>query len=229
MHSLKHAENEVIQVPVDHVHPDEAQARKNFDPAQIEELAASVRQVGILEPIEVRTDSARRGYYVIVYGERRWRAARAAGLNTIPAFVDREMGGVRRRQLYENVMRVDLNVVELAANVAAVMIEEGLDTTAIAEQLRWPVRKVQRLVEIHEAPEELKRAIVTGIELDDGRRALSLSHALDVLRAYRHYARQDDTASKETALARLNRLTRTVIAEEWSGRKLQDYVGALGR
>jgi ParB/RepB/Spo0J family partition protein len=228
---MKMAENAraVVNVPLDRIRPDEGQARKEFDDAQIEELAASVQQVGVLEPIELRGDETRPGHYVIVYGERRWRAARLAGLATIPAFVDRDAGGVRRRQLYENVMRVDLNVVELAANVAAVMVEDALDTSALAEQLRWPLRKVQRLVEIHDAPDPVKRAIVSGIEVQGGRRVLSLSHALDVVRAYRHYAREDDTDSKGRASARLDRLVARVLGEDWSARKLQEYVGVLGR
>lgn len=229
MHATNNVGAAVVQVPVDHIRPDEGQARKSFDEAQIQELVASVQEVGVLEPIELRVDDAQRGHYVIVYGERRWRAARLAGLATVPAFVDRDTGGVRRRQLYENVMRVDLNVVELAANVSAVMAEEKLETKALAEQLRWPLRRVQRLVEIHAAPNAVKVAIVRGIDVEGARRTLSLRHALDVVRAYRHYAREDESESKEKAAARLDRLVAKVLEEEWSAQKLQEYVGALGR
>ena len=230
MQNLNKADGEtVVQVPVERIRSDEGQARKTFDDAQLDELVASVRQVGILEPIELRSDDERRGHYVIVYGERRWRAARVAGLAIVPAFLNRDPGRVRRRQLYENVVRVDLNVVELAANVAAVMAEDKLDNKALAEQLHWPLRKVQRLVEIHEAPDAVKHAIVRGIDVEGTRRTLSVSHALDVVRAFRHYARADDTATEQEATARLDRLIARVLKEEWSAGKLQQYVGALGR
>jgi ParB/RepB/Spo0J family partition protein len=229
MQSPMDRRNALLEVPVDHIRPDEGQSRKTFDEAQIEELAASVRQVGILEPLELRSDEGRRGHYVIVYGERRWRAARLAGLATVPAFIDRGDGGVRRRQLYENVVRVDLNVVELAANVAAVLREEALDTKALAEQLHWPLRKIQRLVEIDAAPSIVKNAVVKGIDIEGGRRTLSLRHALDVVRAYRHYASVDDSESKDRAVCRLERLVGKVLKEDWSAQKVQEYVSALGR
>ncbi len=219
----------LVQVPIDKIRRDDAQARRDFDTVKLEELAASVKAVGILEPLELRPDPEAPSHFIVVFGERRWRAAKLAGLTSVPAILNGGTRQVRRRQLYENVVRVDLNVVELAANVAAVMAEDKLDTKTLAEQLRWPLRKVQRLVEIHEAPDAVKHAIVRGIDVDGDRRALSLSHALDIVRAYRHYAREDETGSKEKAAARLDRLIAKVLEEQWPVGKLQEYVGALGR
>ncbi len=218
----------LVQVPIDKIRGDDAQTRRDFDIEKLEELAASVKAVGILEPMELRPDPEAPSHFIIVFGERRWRAAKLAGLTSVPAIVNSGARQVRRRQLYENVLRVDLNVVELAANVTAVMAEEKLETKGLAEQLRWPLRRVQRLVEIHAAPDAVKRAIVRGIDVEAGRRTLSLRHALDVLRAYRHYAREDESESKEAA-ARLDRLVAKVLEEDWSAKKLQEYVGALGR
>jgi ParB/RepB/Spo0J family partition protein len=219
----------LVQVPIDRIHRDDTQSRRDFDPGKLEELAASVKAVGILEPLELRPDPEAPGHFTIVFGERRWRAAKLAGLTSVPAILNSEARQVRRRQLYENVVRVDLNPVELAANVAAVMAEDKLDTETLADSLRWPLRKVQRLVEIHEAPEAVKHAIVRGIEVEGDRRTLSVSHALDVVRAFRHYARADETTTKNEATSRLDRLIATVLKEDWSAGKLQEYVGALGR
>jgi ParB/RepB/Spo0J family partition protein len=217
-----------VLIPTDRIRPDEMQARREFDEAKLAELVASIRQVGILEPLELRPDSNKPDNYVIVYGERRWRAARIAGLSTVPALV-RDVRHARRHQLYENVIRADLNVVELAANVVGVISEERLDTKALAEQLAWPLRKVQRLVEIHEAPDVVKGAIVSGIQVGGERRMLAPSHALDVVRAYRHFAKADRSPEKEKALLRTEKLVKRVIVEEWSARRLQDFVAALGR
>ncbi|WP_242392124.1 ParB/RepB/Spo0J family partition protein [Anaeromyxobacter oryzisoli] len=220
---------EIVEVPIDLVNRDESQAREEFDKGRLEELAASIRREGIIEPLELRPDASQDGHFVIIWGERRWRAAQLAGLATVPAVINREPKHVRRRQLYENVMREDLNAVELARVVAQTMEEDGLDSKGMAEQLRWPLRKVQRLIEIHEAPLVVKTAMVKGANVDGERRVLSSRHALDVIRAYRHYARGDKTDDKEKALAKLEKLIARVLAEEWSAKKLQAYVGALGR
>jgi ParB/RepB/Spo0J family partition protein len=220
---------EIVEVPVELVHRDESQAREEFDKARLEELAASIRQEGIIEPLELRPDVSQDGHFVIIWGERRWRAAQLAGLATVPAVINRDPKHVRRRQLYENVMREDLNAVELARVVAQTMEEVGLDSKAMAEQLHWPLRKVQRLIEIHEAPLVVKTAMVKGTNVEGERRVLSSRHALDVIRAYRHYARNDKTDEKDKALVKLEKLITRVLAEEWSAKKLQAYVSTLGR
>jgi ParB/RepB/Spo0J family partition protein len=220
--------NLIAEIPLDRIRRDEGQARKDFDPRKLDEMVASIRTVGVLEPLELRPDPGAPGHFIIVYGERRWRAAQTAGLATVPAIV-REPRFIRRRQLHENTMRVDLNAVELAENVANLMQEEGLDTSAVAEQLRWPVRKVQRLVEIHEAPDVVKAAIVVGIDVAGERRMLAPSHALDVVRAYRHFAKADESPTNENALRRTEKLVQRVVVEEWPAKRLQDFVAALGR
>jgi ParB/RepB/Spo0J family partition protein len=220
---------EIVEVPIELVHRDESQAREEFDKGRLDELAASIRQEGIIEPLELQPAATQDGHFVIIWGERRWRAAQLAGLATVPAIINREPKHVRRRQLYENVMREDLNSVELARVVGQTMEEDGLDTKGMAEQLRWPLRKVQRLIEIHEAPLVVKTAMVKGAIVDGERRVLSSRHALDVIRAYRHYARGDKTAEKEKALAKLDKLIARVLAEDWSAKKLQAYVSTLGR
>ena len=217
---------EIVEVPVELVHRDETQAREDFDKTKLEELAASIRQEGIIEPLELRPHPDQEGHYVIIWGERRWRAAQLAELARI---INREPKHVRRRQLYENVMREDLNGVELARIVVQTMEEDGLDSKGMADQLNWPLRKVQRLVEIHEAPAVVKAAMVKGVEVEGGCRVLSSRHALDVVRAYRHLVRDDKSEGKAKALARLEKLIAKVLAEDWTTRKLQTYVTDLGR
>src|SRR6266542_1472980 len=116
---------EIVEVPIELVHRDESQAREDFDKGKLEELAASIRQEGIIEPLELRPHPDHEGHYVIVWGERRWRAAQLAELATVPAIINLESKHVRRRQLYENVMREDLNGVELARIVVQTMEEDS--------------------------------------------------------------------------------------------------------
>lgn len=110
----------VAELPIRDISPDPQQPRKYFDQAKLEELAASIKEHGVLSAIEVRPDDVRRGKFLITFGERRWRAAELAGLATIPAMVvaetskgDRiEDGHALERQLIENGQREDISPLE---------------------------------------------------------------------------------------------------------------------
>jgi ParB family transcriptional regulator, chromosome partitioning protein len=107
------------EINVDRIVPDPEQPRQTFDEDTLGELADSIRQEGMLQPIAVRYDESE-DRYVIVHGDRRWRAARMAGLSTVPAVV-RDVPAERRliHQLMENVVREDLNAVDRAAALRA--------------------------------------------------------------------------------------------------------------
>jgi ParB family chromosome partitioning protein len=113
------------EIRLDRIEPDPAQPRRTFDSARLDELAASIAIEGVLQPIVVRYD-APRDVYVIVHGERRWRAGRQAGLSAIPAIV-RDVPDDRRliQQLMENVAREDLNAVDRAAALRALKMQLG--------------------------------------------------------------------------------------------------------
>lgn len=107
------------EIRLERIEADPDQPRQTFDDERLEELAASIRQEGVLQPIAVRY-SADRDCYVILHGERRWRASKLAGLSAIPAIV-RDVPEERRliQQLMENVVREDLNAVDRAAALRA--------------------------------------------------------------------------------------------------------------
>ena len=113
------------EIELDRIKPDPSQPRRSFDEERLEELAASIRQEGVLQPIAVRYDRDG-GDYVVLHGERRWRAAQLAGLATVPAVV-REVPEERRllQQLMENVVREDLNAIDRAAALRALKAQMG--------------------------------------------------------------------------------------------------------
>lgn len=113
------------EIRLDRIEPDPEQPRRTFDAEKLEELAASIQHEGILQPIVVRYDEAR-DVYVVVHGERRWRAARLAGLDRLPALV-REVPADRRliQQLMENIVRDDLNAVDRAAALRGLKAQLG--------------------------------------------------------------------------------------------------------
>ena len=131
-------------IPVSEIDPNPEQPRRHFDPEHLEELANSVRRHGVLQPIVVRRAGSR---YELIVGERRWRASRAAGLETIPAVIsDVDSDELLELAIVENVQRHDLNPIELAHAYSALARrgatqEEigrrvGLERSSIANHLR---------------------------------------------------------------------------------------------
>ena len=123
---------QLLAVRVDAIDPDPDQPRSTFNDAGLLELAESIRQDGVIQPIEVTQSSP--GRYLIVHGERRWRASQLAGLGTIPAVVRRrDYDDVTRfvRQVVENIQREDLNDVDRAAALLRLrkLMQEELDAT----------------------------------------------------------------------------------------------------
>ncbi|MGZ4138297.1 MAG: ParB/RepB/Spo0J family partition protein [Actinomycetota bacterium] len=136
-------------VPLDEIRPNPRQPRTGLDDAMLEELAASIRSVGLLQPVVVRPVS---GGYELVAGERRWRASKIAGLMRIPAIV-RETGDdqMLRDALIENLQRVDLNPLEEAAAFRQLVDDFGATHEEIADRVgksRAAVTNALRLLQL---------------------------------------------------------------------------------
>ncbi len=119
------------------VEPDRGQPRKDFDEARLQELAESIRQFGILQPLLVqKTDGAEGAYYRIIAGERRWRAAKLAGLKEVPAIVkEYAPAEIFEISLIENIQREDLNPLEEAKAYERLLKEYGMTHEQMAEHL----------------------------------------------------------------------------------------------
>lgn len=113
------------EIDLNRIEPDPDQPRRTFDDERLEELAASIRAEGVLQPIVVRYDDGR-DMYIVLHGERRWRASHRAGVKSIPALV-RDVPEERRllQQLMENVVREDLNAVDRAAALRSLKSQMG--------------------------------------------------------------------------------------------------------
>jgi ParB family chromosome partitioning protein len=126
---------EFQSIPLDQIQPGEEQPRDVFDYAKMEELSQSIRANGILQPIVVYRDTASKGRYRIIAGERRWRAAGMAGLKEIPALVRTvERDKLLELSLIENIQREDLNPIEVATAFERLQSQHGLRHEQIAEQ-----------------------------------------------------------------------------------------------
>ena len=135
-----------VNLPIAQVEPGLNQPRKHFDEESLAELAESIRQHGILQPLTVRRLAS--GYYQIIAGERRWRAARMAGLEEVPAtIIEADDRKVMELGLIENLQREDLNPMEEAAGYRTLIQEYGLTQVANAMRLLALPQEVQWLLE----------------------------------------------------------------------------------
>jgi len=157
----------VAELPLGDIDPNRNQPRKNFDSEALNALAESIRHSGVLSPILVARDGSR---YTIIAGERRWRAARIAGVETIPAIV-REWDDVKRQEaaLIENIQRENLNPIEEAQGVYVLMNECALTQEAVAERLGRSRPAIANLLRLLTLPKAMQQAVIDG--------AISAGHA----------------------------------------------------
>jgi ParB family chromosome partitioning protein len=195
----------LLQLPIEAVERNPHQPRKRFDEARLEELAASIREHGVVEPILVRREG---GKYRIVAGERRWRAAQRAGLREVPAILreatDREAFELA---LVENIQRADLNAIEEAEAFEVLSTEHGLTQEQIAVRVGKERSTVANALRLLRLPAEVRDAVRDG-QLDMGHaRALLPVEGADAIRKLAHRA----------------------VRERLSVRALEALVRALGR
>lgn len=189
---------ELRELPVDAIGPNPRQPRRQFDEEQLLALAASIRARGVLQPVLVRPDS--RGQYQLIAGERRWRAARMADLERVPAIVRHDDDAASLElALIENMAREDLNPVEEARACAALVEELGLTREEVGLRVGRSRVAVSNLLRLLELPDE-----VLGL-LEEGQ--LSEGHGRALLLAADHADRRS--------------LARRAVAERWSVRELE--------
>lgn len=127
------SEEMVMNLKINEIEPNKAQARKVFDEEAIEDLASSIKEYGVIQPIIV---SKKNNFYEIIAGERRWRASKKAGLTEIPAIVrDDDEQRNKEISLIENIQREDLNPIEKARGIKLLMDEYDLTQAKVAEKL----------------------------------------------------------------------------------------------
>ncbi|MFB6358132.1 MAG: ParB/RepB/Spo0J family partition protein, partial [Thiohalorhabdaceae bacterium] len=152
----------VQAVPLDMIQPGAFQPRQHMDEAALQELAESVRTQGIVQPIVVRT-TEEGGDYELIAGERRWRAAQLAGLETIPAMV-RDLSDDQALEiaLIENIQREELTPVEEARAFERLTKEFGLTHDALAEAVGRKRATISNTLRLLRLPQEVQKALEEG-------------------------------------------------------------------
>lgn len=150
-------------LPIELIQRNPDQPRRHFDEAELDDLAASIRAKGVIQPLLVRPAPGVSGQYQIVAGERRWRAAQRAGLRTMPAVVrDFDDGEVLEIAIIENVQRADLNAIEEAMGYKALQERFGRTQEAVAEVVGKSRSHVANAMRLLSLPESVQTHVVEG-------------------------------------------------------------------
>jgi ParB family transcriptional regulator, chromosome partitioning protein len=188
-------------LPIDAIEPNPRQPREAFDEEALAELVASVREVGVLQPVVVRELSP--GRYQLVMGERRWRACREAGLETVPAIIrETADNDLLRDALLENLHRQQLNPLEEAAAYQQLLAEFGATHEELAERIGRSRSQVSNTIRLLGLPPSVQRRVAAGV--------LSAGHARALLSL-------DDAETQERLAAR-------IVAEGLSVRATEELV-----
>ncbi|MEO8283610.1 MAG: ParB/RepB/Spo0J family partition protein [Pseudarthrobacter sp.] len=192
------------EIPVTDIHPNRKQPRSVFDEDDMAELIHSVREIGVLQPIVVRTSTEKGGEpYELVMGERRWRAVQAAGLETIPAIVrDTTDDDLLRDALLENLHRSQLNPLEEAAAYQQLLEDFGTTHEQLADRIGRSRPQVSNTLRLLKLPPLVQRRVAASV--------LSAGHARALLAL-------PDAAAME-------RLAQKIVAEGMSVRATEEAV-----
>jgi len=199
----QNAVQELRDLPVEQIEPNLSQPRRYFDEATLEELAGSLKERGVLQPVLVRP--LQNGRYGLIAGERRWRAAKIAGLQSIPALVSpHDDGAALQIALIENMAREDLNPVEKARACSTLVHELGLTLEQVGRSVGCSTGTVSNLMSLLKLSEEILEFLERG--------QLRWSHGTALLKVKDIEARPA--------------LARAAVAEGWSWRTLERRVRA---
>lgn len=191
------------ELPIEKLLPRPNQPRRTIDPAELESMVATIRALGIIQPIVVRPLGEQPSdAYEIVAGERRWRAAQLAGMSVVPTIIRvLDEGRTALYSLAENIARSDLNAMELARGYRSVVSEQGFSQTELAEAIGQNVKTVNRTLQLLKLPEAIQDSIERG--------ALTAKHGALLLGLPK--ARQLELAQR-------------AVEQEWSVRELERQI-----
>ena len=161
--------SEMAEIAIQDIIPNPTQPRTQFDEEALEELATSIRQLGVIQPITLRKRN-KDGKYIIISGERRFRAASMAGLSSLPAYI-REVDdeNLHAMALVENIQRQDLNAIEIALGMQRLIQECNLTQDALSERVGKKRSTVSNYMRLLKLPNEVQLALKEGL--------ISMGHA----------------------------------------------------
>ena len=172
--------SEMAEVNISDIIPNPLQPRRDFDEETLQELATSIAELGVIQPITLKRRDD--GKYIIISGERRWRASQMAGLETLPAYIrDVEDEDLHAMALVENIQRENLNAIEIALGMQRLVEECGLTQEAMAQKVGKKRSTVSNYMRLLSLPSEVQLALKEGIiSMGHAKAIAALDHELQI-------------------------------------------------
>lgn len=186
----------INEVPLQQIEANPNQPRREFDPVALEELASSIRQLGIVQPITLRQVDHDR--FQIIAGERRWRASQLAGLTTIPAYIRTiKDENVMEMALVENIQREDLNAIEIALAYEHLLEKSVMTQEKVAERVGKSRPAIANYLRLLKLPAQVQMALQKKeIDMGHARALLSLDSPSLQLKVFREIQKNDYTVRR---------------------------------
>ncbi|KMQ76947.1 ParB/RepB/Spo0J family partition protein [Marinobacter subterrani] len=204
---LKDHDGELREVPIDLIQRGRFQPRRDMDPAALQELADSIRQQGVMQPVVIRPIAE--GRYELIAGERRWRATQLAGLDSIPAIIrDVPDEAAIAMALIENIQRENLNPIEEAFALQRLQDEFGLTQAQVAEAVGKSRTTITNLLRLIGLSEDVRIMLEHGdLEMGHGRAMLTLAPELQMQVARQVVAKSLSVRQTEALVRRVQQET----------------------
>ena len=172
--------SEMAEVAITDIIPNPLQPRRDFDEEALQELATSIAELGVIQPITLKRRDD--GKYIIISGERRWRASQMAGLERLPAYIrDVEDEDLHAMALVENIQRENLNAIEIALGMQRLVEECGLTQEAMAQKVGKKRSTVSNYMRLLSLPSEVQLALKEGIiSMGHAKAIAALDHDLQI-------------------------------------------------
>lgn len=223
----------ISEVPIEQIHANPDQPRRDFDPESLEELAVSLREIGIIQPITLREVSS--GNYQIIAGERRFRAAGMAGLKTIPAYIRKASDeNVMEMALIENIQREDLNSMEVALACQNLLEVYNMTQEQLSARIGKKRATIANYIRLLKLPAEIQVALKNKqIDMGHARALLAIDDPMKQLQLFHELTRYGYSVRMVEDKARQMNEGKSASAGKTSddslaplGRQLSRYLGA---
>ena len=191
------------EIAIEQIEPNPDQPRREFDPEALQELANSIKTMGIIAPITLRQVSENR--YQIIAGERRWRASQLAGLSAIPAYIRTvEDENVMEMALVENIQREDLNAIEIALAYQHLAETTGMTQAKISERVGKSRAAVTNYMRLLKLPAQVQMALKDkGIDMGHARALLALESPTQQIKLFKEVQKQGYSVRKVEEMVQL--------------------------
>lgn len=192
----------INEIEVSLIHPNPSQPRTNFDAEALGELAASIRELGVIQPLSLR--SMPDGSYQIIAGERRWRAAKMAGLLSVPAYVRTASDSeVTEMALIENIQREDLNAIEIALAYEHLLANTGMTQEKVSERVGKSRTAIANYLRLLKLPAQVQMALQNKeIDMGHARALLSIDSPSLQIKLFKEIQRNNYSVRKVEELVK---------------------------